>query len=67
MPTATQLLRFLRRQGYVQKRQKGSHLILEHPSRRMLVIPVHKGDIPRGLFLRILKDAGFTEGDLPKG
>jgi len=29
----------------------------------MLVIPVHKGDIPRGLFLKILKDAGFTEDD----
>lgn len=38
-----------------------------HPSRRMLVIPVHKGDIPRGLFLKILKDAGFTEDDFLKG
>lgn len=63
MPTAKQLLRFLRKQGYVQERQAGSHLILEHPSRRMLVVPVHKGDLPRGLFLRILKDAGFSEKD----
>jgi predicted RNA binding protein YcfA (HicA-like mRNA interferase family) len=66
MPTAAQLLRFLRDQGYTKKRQKGSHLILEHPSRRMLVIPVHKGDLPRGLFLRILKDAGFTEEEFLK-
>jgi len=63
MPTAKQLLRFLRKQGYVQERQKGSHLILEHPTRSMLVVPVHKGDLPRGLFLKILKDAGFTEED----
>ncbi len=33
----------------------------------MLVVPVHKGDLPRGLFLRILKDAGFSEEDFLKG
>jgi predicted RNA binding protein YcfA (HicA-like mRNA interferase family) len=63
MPTAKELLRFLRRQGYRAKRQTGSHLILIHPTRRMLVRPVHGGDIPRGLLLRILKDAGFSEED----
>jgi len=63
MPTAQKLLRFLRRQGYLEKRQTGSHLILVHAKRRMLVVPVHKGDLPRGLFLQILKDAGFTETD----
>jgi predicted RNA binding protein YcfA (HicA-like mRNA interferase family) len=67
MPTAKQLLRFLRKQGYVQERQRGSHLILDHPSRRMLVIPVHKGDLLRGLFLKILKDAGFAEEDFLNG
>ena len=67
MPTAQELLRFLRRQGYREKRQTGSHLILVHPTRRMLVIPVHRGDIPRGLFLRILKDAGFSESDFFEG
>ena len=44
-------------------RQTGSHLILEHPERALLVVPVHAGDIPKGLFLRILKDAGFTLED----
>ena len=29
----------------------------------MLIVPIHSGDIPRGLFLRILKDAGFSEED----
>lgn len=67
MPTAQKLLRFLRKQGYREKRQTGSHLILAHPTRRMLVVPVHKGDIPRGLFLQILKDAGFSEWDFPEG
>ena len=61
MPTAQQLLRFLHKHGYREKRQTGSPLILSHSTRPMLVVPVHRGDLPRGLFLRILKDAGFTE------
>ena len=36
---------------------------MEHPSRKTLVIPVHAGDLPKGLFLKILKDAGFTLED----
>jgi predicted RNA binding protein YcfA (HicA-like mRNA interferase family) len=67
MPTAKELLRFLRKHGYREKRQTGSHLILVHPTRRMLVVPAHKGDIPRGLFLQILKDAGFTEKEFLEG
>ena len=67
MPTAKQLLRFLRKQGYTERRQTGSHLILKHHTRPMLVVPVHKGDLPRGLFLRVLKDAGFSEEDFLKG
>jgi len=63
MATATvkELLRFLLKLGYEETRQKGSHRILTHPVRPMLVVPIHSGDLPRGLFLRILKDAGFSE------
>jgi predicted RNA binding protein YcfA (HicA-like mRNA interferase family) len=60
MPKAADLLRFLQQQGYRKVRQTGSHLILEHPERPMLVVPIHRGDLPKGLFLKILKDAGFT-------
>jgi predicted RNA binding protein YcfA (HicA-like mRNA interferase family) len=63
MTTVRELLRFLQRQGDRVTRQAGSHIILEHPSRPMLVIPNHPGDVPKGLFLRILKDAGFTLKD----
>ena len=60
MPKAAELLRFLQQQGYRKVRQTGSHLILEHSERPMLVVPIHRGDLPKGLFLRILRDAGFT-------
>jgi len=63
MPKARELLRFLHQHGYEEKRQKGSHRILTHAVRPMLSVPIHSGDVPRGLFLRILKDAGFSEED----
>ena len=63
MPTAKELLRFLLKHGYRKRRQTGSHWILEHEERAMLVVPFHSGDLPKGLFLRILKDAGFTMRD----
>ncbi len=63
MPTAKELLRFLTSHGYRRIRQTGSHLILSHPDRALLVIPMHARDLPKGLFLRILRDAGFTRED----
>jgi len=67
MPTARELLRFLRKNGYEEARQIGSHRILTHSVRSMLCVPIHSGDVPRGLFLRILKDAGFSEEDFLGG
>ncbi len=64
MATARELLSFLLRKGYIESRQTGSHSILKHPVRKTVVVPVHRGkDLPKGLFLRILKDAGFTIED----
>jgi predicted RNA binding protein YcfA (HicA-like mRNA interferase family) len=47
--------------------KSGKRVILKHPTLPMLVVPFHRGDIPRGLFLRILKDAGFSERDFLEG
>jgi predicted RNA binding protein YcfA (HicA-like mRNA interferase family) len=64
MPSARELVRFLCAKGYVETRQTGSHLILKHPDGKMLVVPVHRGkDLPKGLFLRVLRDGGFTLED----
>ena len=67
MPSAKELLRFLRKHGYEETRQKGSRRILIHPARSVLSVPIHSGDVPRGLFLRILKVAGFSEVDFLGG
>jgi predicted RNA binding protein YcfA (HicA-like mRNA interferase family) len=59
---ASELVRFLKTQGYVHDRQRGSHLILRNPATgQSVAVPVHTGyDLGRGLALQILKQAGFT-------
>ena len=62
--TARDLVRFLNSQGFVEDRQSGSHLTLWHESLQTAVtIPIHSGDVGRGLATKILKDAGFTVED----
>jgi predicted RNA binding protein YcfA (HicA-like mRNA interferase family) len=63
--TLRELIRFLKSRGFVEGRQRGSHLTLWHEGRRVAVtIPVHTGtDIGRGLATRTLEDAGFSVAD----
>ena len=64
MPTAKEIVGFLKRKGFIEKRQRGSHLILQHPTTDYrTIVPIHPGDLPKGLFLKILKDAGFSLED----
>jgi len=60
--SARQIVAFLKKRGFVEARQSGSHLTLFNEEKRVAVtVPVHPGcDIGRGLAVRILKDAGFT-------
>jgi predicted RNA binding protein YcfA (HicA-like mRNA interferase family) len=60
--SAKELVRFLKKNGFKEDRQKGSHLTLRHPERNITItIPMHTGcDIGRGLARRILADAGFS-------
>jgi predicted RNA binding protein YcfA (HicA-like mRNA interferase family) len=62
---AVELVNFLKSQGYVEDRQRGSHLILRHADlNRTVAVPVHTGhDLGRGLALQILKQTGFTPED----
>ncbi len=54
----------MKEKGFIEKRQRGSHLILQNPKTGYrTVVPMHPGDLPKGLFLRILKDAGYSLED----
>lgn len=66
MPSVTvrEIVAFLKRHGFLQDGQSGSHLSMEHPDGRRTTVPVHPGtDLGRGLAIRILKDAGFSVED----
>jgi predicted RNA binding protein YcfA (HicA-like mRNA interferase family) len=57
--TAKHLVRLLKAHGYVEDRQRGSHLTLIHTqTRKSITVPVHTGaDVGKGLLHRILKAA----------
>ena len=58
---AKEVLRKLRRAGFEERRQSGSHLVLRHEDGRQTYLPMHTGHVPTGTFRSILKQAGMTE------
>lgn len=56
------VVRAFERLGYIQHRQKGSHLILVHPDRKLHqpVIPMHKKELKRGMLRAIIRQSGLT-------
>lgn len=59
--TPRELVAALKRDGFVEHHQKGSHLYLHHPGkRRVTVVPMHPGDVNRALVQAIIKQAGLT-------
>ncbi|MEK7544010.1 MAG: type II toxin-antitoxin system HicA family toxin [Patescibacteria group bacterium] len=67
MLTARKLIKVLKRSGFVNIRQEGSHLFFKHPDGRTTVVPFHSGhDIGRGLLRSILIDITLMPKDLQK-
>jgi predicted RNA binding protein YcfA (HicA-like mRNA interferase family) len=60
--TARKVVRALKRVGFVEDRQRGSHLIPVHPdTRARTVVPIHPGRAIKEPLLRaILRDARLT-------
>ncbi|MCS6927092.1 MAG: type II toxin-antitoxin system HicA family toxin [Candidatus Binatia bacterium] len=60
--TGHHVVRALERAGFVSDRQRGAHVILVHPQRRIRVsVPVHAGKIVKpGTLKGILDDAGLS-------
>jgi predicted RNA binding protein YcfA (HicA-like mRNA interferase family) len=46
--------------GFVEVRQKGSHVFFAHPDGRTTVVPCHNEDLSRGLLRKILKDIDLS-------
>ena len=53
------LIKILKAAGFVEVRQKGSHIILKK-EKKLVVVPIHKGRmLKRGLVRIIIKEAGI--------
>ncbi len=61
---ATDVVRALKRVGWYEVSQTGSHLRLRHDEHpEDLTIAMHRGDVPKGKLLAIIKQAGMTQAE----
>ncbi len=63
--TAKKVIRILEKKGFVLDRIKGSHHIYYNPeTKKRVVVPVHKKELPKGTLLEILRQAGIEKDEL---
>ena len=64
---AKNLIKILKKLGFAEKRQKGSHLFLSHTDGKTTVVPVHPSkSIGVGLLRSILHDVELSPEDFEK-
>ena len=64
---ARKAIQALKRAGFVEDGQRGSHLYFWHEEKRLLTsVPIHPGDIKRSLLKQIVRQAGLTEEEFRK-
>ena len=62
---AKELIKALRRKGFIFERQSGSHAIYINNENTRVIIPIHgKKDLAKGLLNQILIDANITLDEL---
>ncbi|HBL39532.1 TPA: hypothetical protein DDZ10_02565 [Candidatus Uhrbacteria bacterium] len=59
---ARKIIRALEKAGFVQDRQKGSHVVMRHPTKKcQTVVPIHSGEeIHKSLLMDIIKQAELS-------
>ncbi len=53
-------IRAFNRIGYRTVRVRGSHHVLKHPNRSMIVLPMHRGTVKIGILLDAIERAGVS-------
>ncbi|MCD6149351.1 type II toxin-antitoxin system HicA family toxin [bacterium] len=62
-----QIVKVLRKLGFIERRQTGSHLILSNPDNNKIVpVPMHAKELKKGTLFSILRQAEITKGHLRK-
>ena len=63
-PTGQETVDALFKAGFVNTRQRGSHLFLKHPDGRATVVPVHSGEVlGPGIISKILRDTEISRDE----
>jgi predicted RNA binding protein YcfA (HicA-like mRNA interferase family) len=63
--TSQKVIKILERKGFVLDRIKGSHRVYYHSeSKRRVIIPYLKKDLPKGTLMEILKQTGISKEEL---
>lgn len=63
--TPQDVIKILENKGFILDRAKGSHYIFYRPiTKRRVIVPYHKNDLPKGTLLAILNQAGISKEDL---
>ena len=63
--TPKDLVRILKKKGFILDRSRGSHQIWLHPvTRKRALVPMLKKDLPAGTLYSILKQAGINKDEL---
>lgn len=62
-----EVVRILKKLGFVEKRQAGSHLIMYSlDMNKIIPVPIHPKDLKKGLLKSIIKQADSSEGEFLK-
>lgn len=62
-----EVVSILKKLGFTEKRQTGSHLMMYHSDKNKIIpVPIHAKDIKKGLIKGIIKQAGSTEAEFIK-
>ena len=63
-----EMIRILKKLGFIESRQKGSHKRFQHFDGRSCTVPVHKGrDLSPGVIRQIASQLGLTVDELVAG
>ena len=58
--TPKEMIKFLKKNGFVTVTQEGSHQKLKNPvTKRQTIVPIHRKDLSKNLEQAILKQAGL--------
>lgn len=58
--TPREIIKILKKQGFVKKSQNGSHLKMYNPITNVTIpVPIHPKEMKKGLEQRILKETGL--------